>query len=389
VAFPFVFANVTSPIALANLDANFTYVNTTFAPLASPTFTGTVTLPGSSSIGSTGLAINMGPVHKLDVNAGLTTPATSSTYAIGVYANGVLSYTMGADASKMYLQSQGSLPLHINNQGNDVFVGAAVPTNLTVSGIGGFAGITATGLQASGQYVAKFGPGMVFTSTNDGQAWASSNAWGFVQSGWTRTASTTAVMWGTGVNAGMFEVWTTATGDAQNTAPTDSNSRIKVNSTGVGMGVAPTTKLEVNGVISLRDASVKNRNAGLVTESGAAIINFGVNDDSGNRFGGTYTSADQGGFLRFDTRAGNPLLSVFARAAGSTGGVGSILSLTSGGNLGFNGWTTFGTSAAGVIGIANGTAPSTSPAGGGQLYVEAGALKYRGSGGTVTVIAAA
>jgi hypothetical protein len=34
----------------------------------------------------------------------------------------------------------------------------------------------------------------------------------------------------------------------------------------------------------------------------------------------------------------------------------------------------------------NGTAPSTSLSGGGIIYVEAGALKYRGSSGTVTVI---
>lgn len=32
------------------------------------------------------------------------------------------------------------------------------------------------------------------------------------------------------------------------------------------------------------------------------------------------------------------------------------------------------------------TAPSANPAGGGYLYVEAGALKYRGSGGTVTTL---
>ena len=35
------------------------------------------------------------------------------------------------------------------------------------------------------------------------------------------------------------------------------------------------------------------------------------------------------------------------------------------------------------------TPPSANPVGGGILYVEAGALKYRGSGGTVTVIAPA
>jgi hypothetical protein len=45
---------------------------------------------------------------------------------------------------------------------------------------------------------------------------------------------------------------------------------------------------------------------------------------------------------------------------------------------------------AGVLGIANAaTVPTTNPSGGGVLYVEAGALKYRGSSGTVTTIAAA
>lgn len=43
-----------------------------------------------------------------------------------------------------------------------------------------------------------------------------------------------------------------------------------------------------------------------------------------------------------------------------------------------------------VIGIANATTiPSTNPAGGGVLYAEAGALKWRGSSGTITIIAAA
>ena len=58
------------------------------------------------------------------------------------------------------------------------------------------------------------------------------------------------------------------------------------------------------------------------------------------------------------------------------------------GNVGV-GVSTFGTSAANVLGLANATAPSTSPAGMGQLYVESGALKFRGSSGTITTIAAA
>lgn len=57
-------------------------------------------------------------------------------------------------------------------------------------------------------------------------------------------------------------------------------------------------------------------------------------------------------------------------------------------NMNLNGQAV-GASAVAVIGIKNGTAPTTSPAGGGQLYAEAGALKYRGSGGTVTVLGVA
>ena len=60
-----------------------------------------------------------------------------------------------------------------------------------------------------------------------------------------------------------------------------------------------------------------------------------------------------------------------------------------GGNIGFRTTSQFG-AGRGVIAIANAAAaPSVNPAGGGILYVEDGALKYRGSNGTVTVIASA
>ena len=53
------------------------------------------------------------------------------------------------------------------------------------------------------------------------------------------------------------------------------------------------------------------------------------------------------------------------------------------------GVTGAGTTAAKVLGMGNATAPTTSPAGMGQLYVEGGALKFRGSSGTITTIAPA
>lgn len=66
---------------------------------------------------------------------------------------------------------------------------------------------------------------------------------------------------------------------------------------------------------------------------------------------------------------------------------GPALRLTAAGNFGIFG-TSFGASSVGVVAIANRTtAPTGNPAGGGVLYAESGALKWRGSGGTVTTIA--
>jgi hypothetical protein len=67
---------------------------------------------------------------------------------------------------------------------------------------------------------------------------------------------------------------------------------------------------------------------------------------------------------------------------------GSVYATFTTGGFGF-GTATFGTSAANVLAIANGTAPASSPTGIGQLYVESGALKYRGSSGTVTTLGVA
>ena len=63
--------------------------------------------------------------------------------------------------------------------------------------------------------------------------------------------------------------------------------------------------------------------------------------------------------------------------------------LAAGGNIGLGTRSQSG-AGRGVIAIANATvAPSVNPRDGGILYVEDGALKYRGSEGTVTVIAPA
>jgi len=62
--------------------------------------------------------------------------------------------------------------------------------------------------------------------------------------------------------------------------------------------------------------------------------------------------------------------------------------LTYDGNLLLN--TTATGTGSGVLGMLNASVvPSTNPASGGVIYIEAGALKYRGSAGTITTLAAA
>jgi hypothetical protein len=67
----------------------------------------------------------------------------------------------------------------------------------------------------------------------------------------------------------------------------------------------------------------------------------------------------------------------------------SRLLVVDNGNIGISVTSAFGNGVK-VIGISNATTvPNADPSGGGVLYVEAGALKYRGSNGTITTIAPA
>jgi hypothetical protein len=102
--------------------------------------------------------------------------------------------------------------------------------------------------------------------------------------------------------------------------------------------------------------------------------------DSGNPARGKYEIAVQSDELQINGRkeddSGFETIMVFQRQG-------------AGGNVGFLTGSQFG-AGRGVVAIGNAiVAPSVNPRGGGILYVEDGALKYRGSQGTVTTIASA
>jgi hypothetical protein len=172
------------------------------------------------------------------------------------------------------------------------------------------------------------------------------------------------------------------------------STAMTLNSTGLGVGVSPSVKLDVLGEIKSSGNITSTTGKLAVTGSGqtvgmqidgfvagASLDNYILNNSAN---AGTIASLSFGrttsllyGFLRINNNTQILELGTAATAR---------LSIDQTGNVGV-GVSTFGTSAAKVLGLANATAPSTSPAGMGQLYVEAGALKYRGSSGTVTTIA--
>jgi len=87
--------------------------------------------------------------------------------------------------------------------------------------------------------------------------------------------------------------------------------------------------------------------------------------------------------MRYQSVAGNYAIQTVTSGASN----GNLQLQPYAGNVGVGVETQFGGGQR-VLGIGNATTvPASNPTGGGVLYVESGALKYRGSSGTVTTIA--
>lgn len=177
-----------------------------------------------------------------------------------------------------------------------------------------------------------------------------------------RSGSTNALMSAgnsnTGLNGTLFGVDTAGNGIVNQTQAlslifsTSNTERARITASGdMGIGTAsPVSKLDVRGVISGGDGTIRT----VVSYTASAGVT------------GTLTN--------------HPYV-IYANNA-------ERARFEANGNIGLIGATSFGASSVGVVGIANATTvPTGNPTGGGVLYVESGALKYRGSSGTVTTIA--
>ena len=164
---------------------------------------------------------------------------------------------------------------------------------------------------------------------------------------------------------------------------TNNTQRMQIDSSGnVGVGVTPSAWQSGFKEVQVGPGSALGTNGSVDRTDVAANWYYNSGDKYINATGkGSIFSQSAGAFSFLQTNT-------------ASGGVGSAMTLTTAmtldatGNL-LLGAAAAGTSAAKVLGLANATAPTTSPAGMGQLYVESGALKFRGSSGTITTIAAA
>lgn len=134
-----------------------------------------------------------------------------------------------------------------------------------------------------------------------------------------------------------------------------------------------------SGAIALTCASASN------TGGSDATLAATVAGSSGGDPSVVFTITGQATYAIGADNSDSDRFKISANALGSTD---YFVIDPAGQNIGFN-FGTWGTTASKVLAIANGVAPTTSPAGCGQLWVESGVLKYRGSSGTVTTVAAA
>jgi hypothetical protein len=121
------------------------------------------------------------------------------------------------------------------------------------------------------------------------------------------------------------------------------------------------------------------------TSSSSSVYRIETNNATDNRFG-----MNVGGVLTGALQATSNEMKLLA--AGASGvltfqtNANERARFDTAGNL-LVGMTATATSSAKTLHLANATVPTANPTGGGVLYVEAGALKYRGSSGTITTIA--
>ena len=378
-----------------------------------PTFAGAVTATGgfvgaltgnadtvTTNANLTGGVTSVGNAATVVTNANLTGTVTSTGNATAI-ANGAISNAMLANSAVANLSGT-------NTGDNTVSTSGAATTAVTLLNARTIGG---TSFDGSANVTSFPAPGAIGGTTPSTGAFTSLSASnGIIITGAPGTGGVIVRDQGGGVVGGAYSATTNAgvdkwrwglrdSGGSVSDALTFSNLDVSWVSpiaflrtglavTGTGSftgGIAATTLIKLGNLGANFGVGASGLQMSDSISNGTGIEWLGASTGSG--YGHRIIDDDSGaGYSRWKVqgRVNSASWTTVLQVDGTTGlavtGTGSFT-----GNVGI-GTTDFGTSAAKVIGIANGTAPSSSPAAMGQLYVESGALKYRGSSGTITTL---
>jgi hypothetical protein len=321
------------------------------------------------TLNSTGLGVGVSPSYKLDIGA--TTNLLRINSASGNDCNIVLGQT-GVGNWMIYNSATAGL-LKFQFGGND---------RVTVDQSGNLGlGVTPYASWPATSKALQLGASSAIEGrTNDGSRVTlySNTVWNGTNLIYQNTAVAAYYQQALGVHSWHTSNNTPSAGNAA----TFSQAMTLDASGNLGVGGAPiASKLEVyssnTGTSGLAEANalkVENNNS---TVGNAAGLFLSQSGNAGCGVAAIATSRTGG------SRASALALYYYNQATSASPIEGARLDAS--GNL-LVGLTAAGTTAAKTIQIANGTAPTANVTGG-QLYVEAGALKYRGSSGTVTALA--
>jgi len=281
-------------------------------------------------------------------------------FSVGTGASNVLRYRITETGESVWYPSGGSEQMRLNSTG--LGIGTSSPTQkLTVSGAAAFSriGFNANAIDATStsQSFLRFqSTGADFYIGTE-----SSTAGAFFPS----STAYAAVLFN--ANATPMQFYTSGV------------LRATLDSSGnLGLGVTPSAWQSIYRALDVPSGSFFGRNDG--------GIETGLMANSYRDSAGTRRYRANGVAMRYEQSAdGHTFFTAPSGTAGNAISFTQALTLSAVGNL-LLGGTSDPTSAAKAIVIYNGTAPTGNIAGG-TLYVEAGALKYRGSSGTVTTLA--